>query len=377
MNIYDAYISGYYGMNNSGDDALLNATVWGAKKFLLADKVAITSPKKIAMNGIGNLSATLKTTQQFKGQNRLINYKNALLSRQIIFGGGSVIHNSHDINLKLDMMKLSRGRHLALGISIGPFRDSQAESACRKFLNRCHFVGLRDNESFEIARDIAPNSNIQKTFDLAPLLLMNESFKLKRVPRRGIAINLCSENDQPGLTKGDHYRIEKIAKLIKLVHQNLKEPIYLFNMNGDLKVGDNALHKKLQSLLPQDIEVKIINYDSNPFRLLQRLASFKAVVSTRLHGNIFGFLSETPTISINYHKKCDAWCDEIKLPAPHRVNKNHIDPYRLLYTLEEILLNNTHKPNITPIQTAFMSLKNWRFADAITEVENFSRYSAI
>ena len=31
MNISDAYLVGYYGMKNSGDDALLAATIWEKK----------------------------------------------------------------------------------------------------------------------------------------------------------------------------------------------------------------------------------------------------------------------------------------------------------------------------------------------------------
>ena len=34
MEMVDAYLCGYYGMENSGDDALLYATAWGARNFL-------------------------------------------------------------------------------------------------------------------------------------------------------------------------------------------------------------------------------------------------------------------------------------------------------------------------------------------------------
>jgi|GEM_PF-3216203 len=44
-------ISGYYGMNNTGDDALLAVTSWGGKRFLKADKIIVTAVQVPLFNG--------------------------------------------------------------------------------------------------------------------------------------------------------------------------------------------------------------------------------------------------------------------------------------------------------------------------------------
>ncbi|WP_144786725.1 polysaccharide pyruvyl transferase family protein, partial [Micrococcus luteus] len=54
--------------------------------------------------------------------------------------------------------------------SFGPFRDSGAETACKKLLERFKYIGCRDSASFQLVQSLAPHVKVEKTFDLAPLL---------------------------------------------------------------------------------------------------------------------------------------------------------------------------------------------------------------
>lgn len=374
----DAYLCGYYGMQNSGDDALMYAAAWGAQKFLNVQHLRVSSQRDLQIPHFGKLSKTQSASQYIRGQNRFEHYYSALRSRRVIFGGGSVLHNAQDINIKLDMMALSGlNGHLALGVGLGPFKNTAAEKACARFLNRCDFVGVRDKESYAVAKALAPDANVDLTFDLAPLLLCRDDFQLMPVPRNGIAFNLCPVRDLRCESPEDALRLKEIALTIERVWRDTGEEIYLLDINGHPLIGDTKLHQRLMTLVSPNVPVKIVEYDPNPLRLLQRMASYKAIVSMRLHGSILGFLAETPVLSLNYHSKCEGWCDQIDMPVCNRFDATKFSHESLACILLDGIQNGFLKPSVTTIQAAKLSIKNWRYSYANVTARNHSRYSAV
>jgi polysaccharide pyruvyl transferase WcaK-like protein len=360
MKTFDAYLCGYYGMRNSGDDALMYAAAWGAKNFLNVQNLRISSQCKLRTPDFGLQEATLQATQAFRGQNRLSHYASALRSKRIIFGGGSVLHNAQDIKMKIDMMALSAKKgHMAVGVGLGPFKNQAAEKACVEFLNRCDFVGVRDLDSFAAARSIAPNANVHFTFDLAPLLLQRTDFTLKEIPRRGIAINLCPVGDMSGNSIQDTQRLNEMAYALKNIWQQTGEPIELIDINGHAHEGDFRLHQRLTQMLADTVPVTSVEYDANPLRLLQRLAGYKAIVSMRLHGAILGFLAGTPVLSLNYHSKCIGWCEQVGMPKMYRFDANHFSGHLLAEHVIAGLQTGFTPSALTPTQGSQLALSNW------------------
>ena len=142
------YLCGYYGMRNSGDDALLLSTMLGAKHYLSASKFLINTPTQLSLPELGAFKPNLISQQRFKGENRIRQCLSAWRADGVIFGGGSVFHCYRDIQVKRLMMKLSgKGPHLALGVGLGPFANTKAEKECAKFLMECSYTGLRDKHS--------------------------------------------------------------------------------------------------------------------------------------------------------------------------------------------------------------------------------------
>jgi len=378
MKKYDAYLCGYYGMRNSGDDALMYATAWGAKHYLNAKSVKISSQSQLHLPDFGMQQPILKAHQRFSGQNRLAHYCAALTSKRVVFGGGSVLHNAHDIKMKTDMMRLSGGRgHLGVGIGIGPFKDKDAETACAQFLERCSFVGVRDQESFAIARSIAPNANVHLTFDLAPLLLQRKDFSLQPIPRKGIAVNLCPVGKFGGQTTLDHRRLTEIALALELIAQQTGEAIELIDINGHPTEGDFPLHNQLAAMLGDTVKISQVEYDSNPLRLLQRLSGYKAIISMRLHGAILGYLAGTPVMAINYHSKCWGWCNQIGLHQNYQFNAERFSGECIAAEIIDGLAYGFKPAALTPQQSVQLALTNWSKSHESSTQRFLSRYSFI
>ncbi|MDO7641790.1 MAG: polysaccharide pyruvyl transferase family protein [Reinekea forsetii] len=355
----DSYLCGYYGMQNTGDDALLLATAWGAKKFLGDKNHRVSNVAPLHLPGLPYLPAGLKVQQRFRGENRLKQSFHALVSKRVIFGGGSVLHNSHDINLKRQLMTLSGRQGLALGVGLGPFRDSAAEKNCAKFLNECEFVGVRDVDSFALAKHIAPQAKIKLTFDLAPLLLLNTELKFDRVARAGICVCLCPYERLSGDSAAEHQRLMALAQAIARVHRETGEAITLLDFNGHATLGDKQVHVALRALLPASVPVTHLHYQQNPLVVLQQLATFKVVVSMRLHGSVLAYLADTPVVSLSYHSKCDGWCRQIGQPESLQFDAKQIEVEQLVQVISAGLSQGFMAPTLTPAEAVEKSLTNW------------------
>lgn len=362
MRTNDVYLCGYYGMKNSGDDALLLASAWGAKQYFETQSMVINSPVPLKIEGMGRQPSVLVQQEKFFGQNRLRQYRAAANSAHIVFGGGSVFHSSRDITVFRHMMMLAgSGPHRAIGVGLGPFKDSRAEVACKKFLNECDFVGVRDQQSFEVAQAIAPHAAVSLTFDLAPLLLEipYHNNTLNTVPRRGIGVALCPNERFNGNAMAETTRLKALAASLHSTYQATGEPIYLIDFNGHEDLGDSQVHDELRALLSHEIPVFRINYDSNPLRLLSRLGGFKAVIGMRLHASVMAFLVNTPVLSLNYHSKCDGWCEQIGMHKNYRIDAKVLDSDVLTQYLVDGLEHGFSPSSLSPQQSLSLAKHNF------------------
>lgn len=376
---YDAYLVGYYGMRNSGDDALMYATAWAAKNILGCNNTTVGLYGDYTRETHSNKQVSLRFTQQFPGQNRLRHYKTAIQSKRIIFGGGSVLHSETDINLKRQLMSLANPKKsLAVGVGIGPFNSIAAEKSCAKFLNECGYVGVRDNESLEIAQSIAPKANVKKTFDLAPLLLCSNKYNQQNKERKGIALTLCSVAiDAMGKTDNikEEKRVEQFSQLITKLYEKTGEPITLIEFNGHSELGDWKINNNIVSRLGKKIPVTIKKYIPNPIVLLEDLSSYKAILSMRLHGSILGYLANTPVLSVNYHSKCKGWCDEIGLPEDYQIDLANLDIENIISQITSGLSTNFKRPSLSVDTALKNSLSNWSTPNE--KHKFYSNYSTI
>lgn len=360
--LFDAYIVGYYGMHNTGDDALLYSARWASHYLLGAKNTLVSSATDSQCQEFGDIQAIKQG--KFRGHQRLIHYKNALKSDKVIFGGGSVLHTESDIQFKRHLVTLSsRRQSRCVGVGLGPFTSVGAEKACAKLLSECSFVGVRDKQSYDIATALSPNANIHLTFDLAPIMLCHEKHKLVEIERSGIMFNFCQQAiDAFGNTNrtAELARIKSAVAAIEKTWFETKEPIYLVDFNAHSRFSDFQVHRKIIEQLSEAVPVTHIQYDPNPFRVLQRIAGFKASVCMRLHASIMSFMAKTPSISINYHPKCKAWCEQIGMPQDYQLDARDICSDSLANIIKFSLATEFIAPLMTTNEAVGASLRNWK-----------------
>jgi len=356
-----AYITGYYGMQNTGDDVLLYTTRWASHHLLGATRSKVGSAGLIRCKEFGDVQAMPES--RFRGHQRFLHYINAFQSEKVIFGGGSVLHSSNDIEFKRHLIKLSgRNSSRAVGVGIGPFESLEAEKSCAKFLNECGFTGVRDPASLEIAQTIAPNARVKLTFDLAPLMLCHQTKRLIEIERNGIMFNFCQQAIDPfgNVHKNNEQnRIDMAVAAIEQTWEQTQEQIFLLDFNNHSQFGDFFIHQQIMSRVSSNVPMTHIAYDPNPFKVLQRIAAFKATVSMRLHSAILSFMANTPALSINYHEKCRSWCKQIGVPEEYQFDAQNIVPKQLSQQLKQGVMTGFTKPTMNKNEAVEAALLNW------------------
>ncbi|QCN97408.1 polysaccharide pyruvyl transferase family protein (plasmid) [Azospirillum argentinense] len=364
----DTFLAGYYGMRNSGDDALLAVTAWGARHFLRAEKLVASAARLPVLPGLDGVRGLYRCGNEARDHSRLVRMERRLCSfigglttRRVIFGGGSVFHTHGDLRDKITLMRCAAARgHVALGVGIGPFRDSRAEKTCAELLKRLSFVGVRDEESLGIARAIAPDANVEKTFDLAPLLgdALAVAPPAPGAPRRGIGIALCKDELE---SDRDERIVERVAQAILRLPSWIAYEVVLIDFNGHDSHGDAPLHRRLAERLRNLIPIRHLPYDPNPANVLRAISGLDAIVAMRLHAAVFGFLADTPTTLLSYHPKCDGWARDIGLSSKMVHDCEDLDPAALASSIESAIHGGA-RPTLSRQMARDAALLNWTYA---------------
>lgn len=358
---HDIYVVGYYGMRNSGDDALMLASIEGAKNTFGSNNIAVNASNQYGL--VRQLEVQGQAPMLFRGHQRVTHYKRAFNAKKIVFGGGSVLHSSRDIAQKCHMISLcGKQSSYAVGVGIEDFKTTADEKQCAKFLNKCHFTGVRDAKSFDIAKAIAPNANIAQTFDLAPSLLHYFGNSIQAIERRGVAFNFCQqainafgEADQ----LSERARIRKAVKLMTAIWEMTREDIYLVDFNDHSTLGDNNVHEQILRKMPSYVPVKRIRYTVNPLRLLQSMAMFKAVIGMRLHAAVYAYMVNTPFINLQYHSKCKQWSKQIGMADMYQFDANDYDPLEVINITNQVVSGHCVAPTLPVEQAVALSMNNW------------------
>ena len=158
----EALLCGYYGFGNMGDDALLRSSIERARReFPEVSVGALTRrPRRDgARFGVACRSRRLPFA--------------VLSCGKLIFGGGTLLQE--DTSLRslcyysaLIFLARARGAKIYLwGNGLGRPRSAIGQWLMKRCLDRCHYIGLRDGHSVDIAKSLTENPNIVLEDDLA------------------------------------------------------------------------------------------------------------------------------------------------------------------------------------------------------------------
>lgn len=350
---------GYYGELNAGDDAFTVV----CSDYLL----------RFGARRVGVLADTLPQVPCFVGSALLLHRRwrgvaerveNArirlwgALGASVIVGGGSIFRDRSGLReLRGILDRSPKGRHAAVGVSIGPYRDDGAQRLLAELLPRFCFVGVRDKVSLERVRETAPDARVKLTFDLGPLLPGVRGSAIGGIPpedRRGLGISL--RGDQVGDSD-----LNLLAKgLARTLDQGLADRLVLLSLNSHPWKGDAEIHRALAARVNRPESVEIVEHDGNPFAMWDRVGRLRAMVAMRLHAAVFAHGNAVPTFIVPYEEKNLEWGDMSGHPESMIGTLSDAVDYGLPLLLGEA----PPMPTLTPEESVERALANFAWLDS-------------
>ncbi len=327
---YDAIISGYYGFNNIGDDAMLTSILYNLRQH--KPNISILA-----------LSRKPDGTSQSYGV-ASINRKNIFTvfcamrkAKLFIYGGGNIIQDSTSSRsliyylgtawlakkLKLKVMFYANG--------IGPINKPMNAEFSRKILNKADIITVREKLSFyELKRMGITKPKIVLTADAAlalkidnnvqiDVLLNNEGIPLDG-KYAGFSVRKC-----PGLENLQHEKYEStIAKIADYVYltYNLKPVFIPMEYHVDIITIKNIVSK-------MKTESHIISDNHSVSETLAIIKRLDIMVAMRLHALIFSAYMNVPFVGISYQPKVEGFLEYVSQPSVGNVKDLSFEKLRL------------------------------------------------
>ncbi len=328
--------TGYYGMNNFGDDLFGLVCSVAARKYWNGDA-------KLVGPAIRNVDTRYTMPPWYPTAiygapgllgkvSRFYSFARGLSGSDVlVMGGGSVIGGPTKSTFRQRMMVSAHDagtvKLAAVGVSIGPIADAQTEDAVADFVRRFDYIAVRDKRSYELAVKMGVAKKTHLGRDLAgllPLLATASRDVAQRLGNGPVRIGIAPCNYKVTSTYAAPDGRDLLSSLVhELARLAASRPLHvdIFSLNEHPTHGDHALAAALErSLAQHGVAVQVRRYrNMSPLLMAQAIGECDAFVSARLHGGIVAYLQGVPFAIVDYHPKCKDFADEVGLPPVLRI----------------------------------------------------------
>ena len=298
-------LSGYYGFNNAGDEAVLAALV---QIF----KTAFADVEPVA------LSAEPATTAERLNIRAIDRWDGAALRRELadaaLFcsGGGSLLQDVTSVRsvyyytsliLQAQRQKVPT---LVLAQGLGPLNTRLGRWLTRSALKKCRLLSWRDEKSVKLAAELGlgalPNYRV-----CDPVLLWQGGGEAVNSGAVGLAL-------RPWRGLRPEAAAELIRRLRASGHQVLLLPFY-YGSGG--KPGEaELLAAEINRALTENSaeEAAEVCAADSPEAVFAAIRGCKMVIGMRLHALIMAAAANVPALAISYDPKVEAFAGQMGLP---------------------------------------------------------------
>ena len=295
-------LSGYYGFDNSGDDAILKAIVKDIKAY----------NKDISINVLSNNPAKTEEIYNVNAVNRFEFkkvYKAMKNSTLFISGGGSLLQDitsTRSLLYYLSTIRLAKLYNKPVMVyanGIGPIKKKLNRILTRSTLNKVDLITLRDKDSEDFIKVLGvKNKNIVVTADPvftlepAPEPRIQEIFEKEEIPRHkkfiGISVRKWKDNENliKVMAEAIDYIVEKYDVNVILIPMHYPEDL-------EISLDINSMVRKNGSY--------VIKEKYGVEEIMGIIRELEIIVAMRLHSLIYAATQEIPMVGLSYDPKVD------------------------------------------------------------------------
>ncbi|WP_036729250.1 polysaccharide pyruvyl transferase CsaB [Peptoniphilus mikwangii] len=323
-------VSGYYGYNNIGDEAILKG---------LVDGISLHSDAEIVVLSKNPDWTEKKYNVKSVNRSNLFEIISAVRNCDMVLsGGGSLmqdITSKKSILYYLAILKLGmlfKKKTFVYSQGIGPINLKRNKYLARNILSKVDFLNVRDKASARELRELGVNRDILVTTDTVfginkPNLDFGRDI-LKKLNVREDKKNICF-TIMNWKNYGDRTISEIVSTIEKIVQKKDVNIIFVpFFYHLDLEI-----ERKIYNLLKEKYEnIYLVEEYLHVKEYLSLIGTMDIMVSMRLHGLIFATLMGVYPIGISYDPKIDGFMKELE-----RIQRFYVGDFCSEKLSEEVL----------------------------------------
>lgn len=297
-------ISGYYGFDNIGDEAVLSAIISSLREYIPNVFITILSNNPEKTKRLYHVDAVDRWNfgeicKAIKGCDLFISGGGSLL--QDVTGCKTIPYYLGIVRLALHYKK----KVVFYSQGIGPVNKSVSKWLIKKIVSKVDHVFVRDNFSKQLLLDLGVTSPITVAADPVLGIAIDKSLvssikdSFGEQKTAGICLRPWDNNKQI------------INSLLPHLKQLIEEGyvLYFLPMYYD---QDLDISQEIYNQLGD--QVKLINKKLTIEEALAYTASFDFVIGMRLHSLVMAVVANTPVMALSYDPKVKAFVDEMQIP---------------------------------------------------------------
>lgn len=315
-------ISGYYGFDNFGDEAILGVLVNKLKELKLDVRVFSTNPKRTSS------LYTVKTTPSFNLPKVISAIKKCDI---LISGGGSLLQDVTSLKSLfyylwvINTALFFKKKVIIFAQGIGPINNKIGAFITKNTLKKCSLITVRDEKSLFLLRGwsgVTTGKKVELVCDPLFDLPLVRSFSSNKIGVQLRSFKTLTEK-----------LLIKLAEQINMDFSDKEIEIYSFQDSLDLEVC-KRFEYILKSLNPI-ISTKLI-YNQSSQEILDKISKLDYMIAMRFHANLIALKYGIKTFAISYDEKVEKLAKEAEIPCVSMLaNEDYSELFKQLKNLDE------------------------------------------
>lgn len=388
------FISGYYGLNNIGDEAILsgminclNAHFYEPEYYVLTNNANVT----YTLHKVHTVEQSLKKGNTTFLKNIVIKNEIGNILKQIrncdifILGGGSLLQDlkAHYLPILLSQIKIAqklRKKTVIYGIGAGPIDTKLGKYLCRSILNYADLITVRDTMSKEVLEECGVHDVIQ-TADPAFGIPIPELNVVNPIDGKGTgwanycigitAYNWLHDSDKyRNLNHGTADLHDRRRKLANIFDTLVNEKNCSLNFIPTVKI-DYEGYNEIQKLMSFHQNSRVLEFTNDFKRVFCNLSQSDLLIGMRLHSLIFASLLGKPVIPISYCGKVRSYLDLIGIPELYLDIENLCEQSfsnTFFNNFNKVMENMAHYREIQKRSSQRLRLKAFENAELVAKI---------
>ncbi len=308
---YNVVMSGYYGFNNTGDEAIMLSMHKNIQE--LGDNYHITV-----------LSNKPEETREKYGIEALYRFgvRDVLHAIRhcdvLLSGGGSLLQDSTSTRSLMYYLSITvaakcmRKKVMLYANGIGPVSGKRNRRLVKQVVNKADLITLREENSYEELLSMGVNP--KKCFVTADPVFTMDSIQPKQA--RELLAAEGVPMDKPIVVvsvrnwKDMDRFIGQFAKLCDTIVEKYGRTIVFLGMQMP---NDSIVGEKVRKKMTQDAYILKGNY--SPYEVMGIISQADFILSMRLHTLIFAARQRVPLIGFIYDPKIDYYLEKLDMPS--------------------------------------------------------------